>query len=85
MLIDKETLGLGAIYDYNYNTDTLLIISVHFFQEINIKHDAILGGDFNTMTDKDLDMRTKVMEKLKELTEAGFLKDAYNTTNKKGK
>ena len=28
VLIDKETLGLGAIYDYNHITDTLLTIFI---------------------------------------------------------
>ena len=60
---------------------------------MNIKHAAILGGDFDTITNKNIDqrgylgeqMRTKAVEKLKEWNESGFLKDAYRSTNKKGK
>ena len=60
---------------------------------MNIKHAAIIGGDFNTITDKNLDqrgyqgehMRTKAVEKSKEWNESGFLKEAYRSTNKKGR
>ena len=52
ILINEEELTVVALYDANTNTDCHLTELERILQDIEANNGIIVGGDFNTITNK---------------------------------
>ena len=92
-LIENETITLGYIYDENHNSTKNLDKMEELLRKVGTEHGHIMGGDYNVITDKDLDQfgypnqntRTKAAKKLRTWEETGNLIDIYRKVHKKGR
>ena len=92
-LIENETITLGCIYDENHNSTKHLDKLEELLKKIGTEHGHIMGGDFNVITDKDLDQfgypnqhtRTKAAKKLRSRDETKKLIDIYRKVHRKGR
>ena len=84
-------LTVVALYDANTNTDCHLMEIEGVLEDINANNGIIVGGDFNTITNKQLDQkeykgehsRTKATKKLIEWETTKKLNDIFRLKNPK--
>ena len=56
-MIIEEELTVVAFYDANTNTDCHLVEIERILEDIGANNGMIVGGDFNTITDKSWDQK----------------------------
>ena len=54
-IIGNETLTLGCLYDDNRNNTKALVKIDEFLNAMDAKQGTIIGGDYNVITNKELD------------------------------
>ena len=57
LMVGEEELTVVALYDTNNNTDCHLVEIESILEDIEAHNGIIVGGDFNTITDKDWDQK----------------------------
>ena len=57
LMINEEKLTVVALYDTNTNTDCHLVEIERILEDIEANNGIIIGGDFNTITDKSCDQK----------------------------
>ena len=80
-----------ALYDTNTNTDCHLVEIEKILEDMEAHNGLIVGGDFNTITDKDWDQkeykgentRTKATKKLREWETTKKLNDIFRIKNRR--
>ena len=91
LMVVEEELTVVALYDTNNNTDCHLVEIESILEDIEAHNGIIVGGDFNTITDKDWDQkeykgehtRTKATKKLREWETTKKLNDVFRLKNHK--
>ena len=53
LMVGEEELTVVALYDTNNNTDCYLVEIESILDDIDANNGIMVGGDFNTITDKD--------------------------------
>ena len=89
LLINEEELTVVALYDANTNTDCHLMEVERVLEDIEANNGIIVGGDFNTIADKQVDQkdykgehsRTKATKKLLEWETTKKLNDIFRLKN----
>ena len=89
ILVNEEELTIVTLYDANTNTDCHLTEIEKILEDMESNNGIIIGGDFNTITNKKLDqkdyrgehMRTKATKKLQEWEETKKLNDIFRLKN----
>ena len=89
IMVNEEELTVVTLYDANTNNDCHLIEIEKILEDMESNNGIIIGGDFNTITDKKNDqkgylgnhMRTKATKKLLEWEETKKLNDVFRINN----
>ena len=82
-VIGNETITLGCLYDDNRNNTNALQKVDEFLTSMDVKHGLIIGGDYNVITNRELDqigyenqhLRTKAVKYLADWDEKGTLQE----------
>ena len=90
VMINDEELTVVTLYDTNTNNDCHLIEIEKILEDMESYNGIIIGGDFNTITDKKNDQkgyegrnhsRTKATKKILEWEETKKLNDVFRLNN----
>ena len=89
IMVNEEELTVVTLYDANTNNDCHLTEVEKTLEDMESNNGIIIGGDFNTITDKIKDqkgytgnhMRTKATKKLLEWEETKKLNDVFRLNN----
>ena len=57
LMIEEEEITVVALYDTNTNTDCLLVEIENILEDMEAHNGLNVGGDFNTITNKDWDQK----------------------------
>ena len=57
LMINEKEITVVALYDANTNTDCHLVEIERILENIEANNGIIVGGDFNTITDKSCEPR----------------------------
>ena len=57
LMVGEEELAMVALYDKNKNTDCHLVEIERILEDIKANNRVRVGGNFNTITDKDWDQK----------------------------